>query len=50
MFSTSKEDGIINEAVTTNKQKYLESSYKIPSQVLTQKRKELEKKIATATL
>ena len=42
MFSTSKEDGIINEAVSKNKQKYLKSSYQIPSQVLTQKREELE--------
>jgi len=42
MFSTSSEDGVINEAVTKNAKEYEEKSYKLPSMVLTKKRKELE--------
>ena len=41
MFSTSKEDGIINEAVLKNREKYETQKYALPSMVLTQQRKEL---------
>lgn len=42
MFSISKEDGAINEAVTQNKKEYLQKGYILPSKVLTQKRDELK--------
>jgi CRISPR-associated endonuclease Csn1 len=42
MFSISSEDGVINDAVSKNAKKYAQQGYKLPSMVLTQKRKELE--------
>lgn len=42
MFSTSKEDGVINESVNKNTKEYLEKNYPLPSMVLTNYRKENE--------
>ncbi len=42
MFSISKEDGVINEAVTKNTQEYESKNYQLPSMVLTKYRKKLE--------
>lgn len=42
MFSTSNDDGAINEAVAKNKKEYLENGYELPSKVLTNKRDELK--------
>ncbi|MDY3204180.1 MAG: type II CRISPR RNA-guided endonuclease Cas9 [Arcobacter sp.] len=44
MFSiSSNEDGIINDAVSKNAKEYQSKNFKLPSMVLTQKRKDLEK-------
>lgn len=37
-----EEDEKVNSAISKNKQKYFSSQYKIPSQIVTQKRKELD--------
>ena len=42
MFSISKEDGLINEPVSKNKEQYLSKNHPLPSMVLTSQRKELE--------
>ncbi|MDZ7819710.1 MAG: hypothetical protein U5K55_14365 [Aliarcobacter sp.] len=42
MFSlSSSEDGVINEAVTKNTKEYQTQNFKLPSMVITQKRKDL---------
>lgn len=44
MFSLStNEDGVINDAVSNNAKEYQSKNFKLPSMVLTQKRKDLEK-------
>lgn len=44
MFSLStNEDGVINDAVSNNAKEYQSKNFKLPSMVLTQKRKNLEK-------
>jgi len=42
MFSTSKEDGVINDAVLKNREKFKVGEYLLPSMVLTEERKEQE--------
>lgn len=43
MFSISNEDGVINESVSKNTKEYQAFNYKLPSMVLTNNRKNLEK-------
>ncbi len=44
MFSTSKEDGVINDAVLKNRENFLANKYALPSMVLTEHRKALSGK------
>ncbi len=41
MFSVSKEDGVINDAVLKNREKFESGQYTLPSMVLTEERNEL---------